>query len=100
RVQLKGNQSQGLERWPLNDWHVIRGSDGWTRDIRAGAGANVGHSGGHSARDQLHHVSVIQRFQKSERVTTANENCFGVVHSFFWIRVGVNGIQIVSHLPE
>ena len=60
RTDLKRHKPQGIERARLNDWHVLRRLDCWSRNVGASAATYVRRSAAYFPANSFDEVKILQ----------------------------------------
>ena len=71
RVDVEPHEIQRRKGWRLDDGHVVRGADGRAGDVRAGARANVRHTGRHAPANRIDELVAPKGIEETERVPSA-----------------------------
>ena len=72
RVDLEGDEAERVERRRLDDGHVVGRPYCRTRDVGAGAPADVRHAPFDARADALDHSGLVESAQEVERVAAAD----------------------------
>src|ERR1700730_9491786 len=100
RVDLKFDQTEGVEPFWVDNGHVVRRAYGWTGQIGAGAPADERHPTANPRCDRFKQTTTSAFAQKLEGIAAANHNHLGGCNGIERIRYRANRLDRNGSLSE